>query len=82
MRLRASMESSATSCPSMSALPRSGTISVVRMRNVVVLPAPFGPSRPVTTPSAAEKETSSTATTGPNSLCKPRTSITAKAPRK
>src|SRR5688500_8229832 len=36
------------------------------MRSVVVLPAPLGPSNPVTEPSAAVKLTPSTARTSPN----------------
>jgi hypothetical protein len=31
--------------PSMTAVPSSGTASVVRILTVVVLPAPFGPTR-------------------------------------
>ena len=81
MRRRASTGSSATDSPSISAAPRSGAIRVVSMRSVVVLPAPLGPSRPVTTPSAAEKETSSTAVTLPKRLCRLRTSIMAAGPR-
>src|SRR6476659_7537024 len=38
------------------------------MRSVVVLPAPFGPSKPVISPSRAVKPTSSTAMTRPLSL--------------
>src|SRR5213076_693786 len=38
------------------------------MRSVVVLPAPFGPSRPVISPSRATNPTSSTATTRALSL--------------
>ena len=42
---------------------------------MVVLPAPFGPSRPVTAPSAAVKVTPSTACTSPNRLCRFSTRI-------
>src|SRR6185437_3353532 len=45
------------------------------MRNVVVLPAPFGPSRPVISPSRAVKVTPSTAFTSPKALCRFLTSI-------
>ena len=38
-------------------VPRSGMTSVASMRSSVVLPAPFGPSRPVIAPSAAVNET-------------------------
>src|SRR6185437_6022696 len=40
------------------------------MRNVVVLPAPLGPSRPVISPSRAAKVTPSTAFTSPKALCR------------
>src|SRR5699024_4666848 len=44
------------------------------MRKVVVLPAPFGPSRPMISPSRASKPTPLTACTGPplalNDLCR------------
>ena len=43
--------------------PASGAISPASMRSVVVLPAPFGPSRPVMRPSGALKLTSRTACT-------------------
>ena len=44
-------------------------------RMVVDLPAPFGPRKPMTTPRATEKLTSSTATIAPNLLLKDSTSI-------
>ena len=46
MLRRTSAGSRATSCPMISARPPEGTISVERMRKVVVLPLPLGPSRP------------------------------------
>ena len=46
--------------------PPIGFRSVVITRIVVVLPAPFGPSRPNTSPGATSKLTSSTARTGPH----------------
>src|SRR5690242_21742746 len=45
------------------------------MRNVVVLPAPLGPSRPVISPSRAVNDTPSTAFTAPNALWRFLTSI-------
>src|SRR6056297_1162575 len=42
--------------------------------NVVDLPAPFGPMRPVSDPSATENVAPSTATTPPNALRRPSTS--------
>src|SRR5690242_7155083 len=47
------------------------------MRSVVVLPAPFGPSRPVISPSRAVNDTPSTAFTAPNALWRFLTSIMA-----
>ena len=47
----------ATSIPSMVARPPSGRRRVVRIRTVVVLPAPLGPSRPSTVPGATERST-------------------------
>src|SRR5687767_8439567 len=44
------------------------------MRRVVVLPAPFGPRKPVTEPGATEKLRSETARTSPKDLVRPRTS--------
>jgi len=44
-----------TSYPATDALPDVGFRSVVSMRIVVVLPAPFGPSRPKTSPLPTEK---------------------------
>lgn len=45
------------------------------MRIVVVLPAPLGPRKPVTTPGSTAKLTESTAVTSPNRLVRPVTSI-------
>ena len=47
----------------------------MRIRMVVVLPAPLGPRKPTTSPLGTSKETSSTATVGPNRLVRFRTSI-------
>src|SRR5690606_5590605 len=67
------------SMPSTLTLPWSGCISVYSIRNVVVLPAPLGPSRPVISPSRAVKPTPCTARTGPvlalKVLCRLSTSI-------
>ena len=53
--------SSRTSYPATRAVPLVGTDSVVIIRTVVVLPAPFGPSSPSTVPGATVKLTPSTA---------------------
>ena len=58
---------STTSCPATVAVPRVGAMSVVSIRIVVVLPAPFGPS---------------TATSSPGSMSRlmPRTACTVSGP--
>jgi hypothetical protein len=48
MMLRTSDERATTSNPSTDALPEEGGNNVVNILMVVVLPAPFGPSRPKT----------------------------------
>ena len=49
--------------PRRSRVPRPAFVSVARMRTVVDLPAPFGPSRPKTSPSGTEKRIPSRART-------------------
>src|SRR4029077_6036578 len=48
--------------------PRSGRMSPVIIDTVVVLPAPFGPSSPTSSPRATVNDTSSTASKSPNDL--------------
>ena len=50
------------SWPQMLAVPDVGVTKPANMRMVVVLPAPFGPRKPSTSPGATWKLTSSTAT--------------------
>src|SRR5260221_12806148 len=52
----------------MVARPADGGVSPVSMRNVVDLPAPFGPRKPVTVPGWQVKEMSSTALKWPYRL--------------
>ena len=52
-----------TSKPGHARAARVGRSSVARMRTVVVLPAPFGPSRPRTVPSSTSRSTPSSART-------------------
>ena len=59
----------------MVAAPEVAFTSPSSMRRVVVLPAPLGPRKPVTRPGTTVNETSWTATTEPNLLVRPRTSI-------
>src|SRR4051795_2177336 len=59
----------------MVARPRVGVTSPSSMRSVVVLPAPFGPRKPVTWPGSTVAERSETAATVPNRLVSPVNSI-------
>ena len=51
-RARMYIGSSVTSMPSSSTRPESGAVSPTTIENVVVLPAPLAPSRPITSPDA------------------------------
>jgi hypothetical protein len=51
--------------PAISAVPSVGGMKPVRIRIVVVFPAPFGPRKPTTSPFSTLNETSSTATRSP-----------------
>jgi hypothetical protein len=52
----------------MTALPAAGSMSPSKHRKVVVLPAPLGPSKPVTRPGCTEKLRLLTARTPPKDL--------------
>ena len=84
IRRRTACASRATSSPATVARPASARSSVARMRTVVVLPAPFGPSSPSTVPSRTSRSTPSSARTSPprvrNTLTSPSASITAMRP--
>ena len=56
------------SCPAISTVPCEGAMMPDRHRRVVVLPAPFGPTRPSTSPGAMVKEMRSTAVKAPYCL--------------
>src|SRR3712207_3625658 len=58
-----------------SAVPDVAGISPVIIRIVVVLPAPFGPRKPVTVPDSSSKDTSSTTVRSPYFLVSPLTVI-------
>src|SRR5918912_562390 len=62
--------------PPIVAEPPSAGISVARIRIVVVLPAPLGPTKPKISPAGTEKSTWSTATWPPYLLCSDSTAIT------
>src|SRR5262249_615740 len=55
-----------TSWPQIEARPPVGFRSVVRMRTIVVFPAPLWPSRPSTVPAGISKSTPSSAVRSPN----------------
>jgi hypothetical protein len=52
--------------PRMSALPEVGRTSPRSIRKVVVLPAPFGPRNPYTSPRRTQSDSLSTATIRPS----------------
>src|ERR1700733_5032565 len=79
MKARADLASRgavAKSAPAIRIAPRVGMMMPDRHRSVVVLPAPLGPTSPMTSPGATRNDRSSTATTSPYSLVSPLTSIT------
>ena len=59
------------SCPAILTVPASGSSSVARIRSNVVLPAPLGPTSPVTSPCRAVESTPRSASTGPKLLLMP-----------
>src|ERR1700722_14976045 len=65
--------------PATTADPEVGAIRVPRIRTVVVLPAPFGPRKPNTSPRATVNDTSATAVREPKTLVRWLTSIAAAA---
>src|ERR1700683_2473818 len=65
----------AMSKPLTVAVPEVGAMSVVSIRMSVDLPAPFGPSKPKTSPSSTSKVTPLTAVNSPKRLTRLRTSI-------
>src|SRR3954454_8324770 len=65
------------SCPPSATRPWVGGCSPQMTLNNVVLPAPFGPMRPVTWPTSTRRSTSSSARTPPNSTETSATSRTA-----
>src|SRR5580658_6941095 len=65
----------AKSKPPMRTPPRVGGMMPDRQRRVVVLPAPLGPTKPMTSPERTEKDKSFTAVKSPYNLVNPATSI-------
>src|SRR5690242_8941374 len=68
-------------CPPMSAVPSSAASRPRMTRIVVDLPAPFGPTKPVTWPARTANDIPSSAWAGPNRLRSPATSIAASMAR-
>ena len=62
-RCRSAGASEAQRSPSTSTSPESGSVSPSQISIVVVLPAPFGPSRPKHSPARTSSSMPSTATT-------------------
>src|SRR5438445_7534844 len=56
-------------------VPESGPRTFITMRRVVVVPAPYGPSRPNTLPRGTSRDRSFTATWPANALVTPRRRI-------
>jgi hypothetical protein len=74
MRARTLRGSPATSTPSTVARPASAFNRVVRMRTVVVLPAPLGPSRPSTVAGSTVRSTPRNASVSPKLFFRPSAS--------
>src|SRR6266404_4504198 len=74
-RRRVSSECSATSRPPIIARPEVGGKNPVRIRIIVVLPEPLGPSNPMISPFSTLKETWLTARVAPKYLVRSWTSI-------
>src|ERR671911_361829 len=68
--------SSLRSRPAIRIRPLLGMMIPARLRIVVVLPAPFGPTSPSTSPGPIRKDSPWTAGKSPYSFCSPSTSIT------
>ena len=68
--------------PPTSAVPSSAASRPRITRIVVDLPAPLGPTNPVTCPGCTVKDIPSSATVGPNRLRSPLTSMVASIPER
>src|SRR5690349_4599227 len=75
MLRRTSSRSATTSWPATRATPAVGVASVHSMLMVVVFPAPLGPRKPNTSPTATSKFTPRTARTSSKFLTRSRTAI-------
>src|SRR6478735_2316704 len=70
-RARMYIGSAVTSVPSRRTRPESGAVRPTTIENVVVLPAPFGPRRPTTSPDAISISTPLTTVRPPYDLVSP-----------
>jgi hypothetical protein len=77
---RTASGSRATSCPATRSSPASARIRVERIWTVVVLPAPFGPSRAKVSPGATVKSMPFSTWLSPYALRRPVTSIMVQLP--
>src|SRR5579872_2848622 len=82
MRFLTSIGCSITSKPATLAVPAVGGRKQVRIRMVVVLPAPFGPRKPTICPFSTSNEMLSTATVRAYRLVRPSTLIIFCVPEK
>src|SRR6266542_3628505 len=74
-QVRSGSGRSAYRYPPIVAVPAMGVTRLSSMRSVVVLPAPFGPRKPVTRPGSTVNDRSSTALTRLYCLVRPETTI-------
>src|SRR5262245_45656170 len=75
MTARTALVSVATSWPATRTVPPSAFINVVSTFTVVVLPAPFGPSREKTVPAGTSRSMPSSTVLSPNAFRSPETAI-------
>ena len=64
-RIRTRIGFSKTQLPATRTVPEVAAMKVVMIRMVVLLPAPFGPRKPTTSPRPTENDTASSATCCP-----------------
>jgi hypothetical protein len=81
MAARIASASSATSWPATRTSPPSAVMSVVRIRTIVVLPAPLGPSRAKIVPSATCRSIPSRTVLSPKDLRSPTVLIAVECER-
>src|SRR5580693_9869492 len=75
MTVRTALGSVATSCPATRTVPPSALVNVVSTFTVVVLPAPFGPSREKTVPAGTSRSMPPSTILSPYVFRSPETAI-------